>query len=67
MYQLTRCEVVCAWTTPIGQMRRAWAGAKVEVSRFKGLGEMPPAQLKTDGPGKADAAQVMASNAPYDK
>ncbi len=23
------------------------AGAKVEVSRFKGLGEMPPAQLKT--------------------
>ena len=34
-------------------------GAKVEVSRFKGLGEMPPAQLRDtdDGPGQADAAE----------
>ena len=34
------------------------AGTKIEVSRFKGLGEMPPAALKetTMDPGKRDAA-----------
>ena len=35
------------------------AGAKVEVSRFKGLGEMPPAQLEGNhhGPGATHAAE----------
>jgi topoisomerase-4 subunit B len=38
------------------------AGAKLEVSRFKGLGEMPPSALKetTMDPGKRTLLKVMA-------
>jgi topoisomerase-4 subunit B len=45
------------------KMRRGFkAGSKVEVSRFKGLGEMPPAQLKetTMDPAKRTLLKVMA-------
>ena len=44
-------------------MRQAFkAGSKIEVSRFKGLGEMPPAQLKetTMDPAKRTLLKVMA-------
>ncbi len=39
------------------------AGSKIEVSRFKGLGEMPPAALKetTMDPGKRTLLKVVAS------
>ena len=43
--------------------RRAFKpGTKVEVSRFKGLGEMPPAQLKetTMDPARRTLLKVMA-------
>jgi topoisomerase IV subunit B len=45
------------------KMRRAFkAGSKIEVSRFKGLGEMPPAQLKetTMDPAKRTLLKVVA-------
>jgi topoisomerase-4 subunit B len=39
------------------------AGTKIEVSRFKGLGEMPPASLKetTMDPAKRTLLKVVAS------
>jgi len=45
------------------QMKSFKAGSKVEVSRFKGLGEMPPAALRdtTMDPGKRTLLKVMAT------
>ncbi len=46
------------------QMKRSFkAGSKIEVSRFKGLGEMPPAMLKetTMNPAKRTLLKVIAS------
>ena len=46
------------------KMKQAFKpGAKVEVSRFKGLGEMPPAQLKdtTMDPGKRTLLKIVAA------
>ncbi|HQT79065.1 MAG TPA: DNA topoisomerase IV subunit B, partial [Rhodopila sp.] len=45
------------------KIRRAFkTGTKIEVSRFKGLGEMPPAQLKetTMDPAKRTLLKVIA-------
>ena len=53
------------WTTRTARRRRRRefkANAKVEVSRFKGLGEMPPSQLKetTMDPAKRTLLKVVA-------
>jgi topoisomerase-4 subunit B len=42
------------------------AGAKIEISRFKGLGEMPPSQLKetTMDPARRTLLKVVARRRP---